>query len=200
MNLYFYPLLVFLSMAAWSAFHSWIAAPSTKERVRRIFGSQIDRYYRLVFVFAAGLTLFPILGMLILFPSQSLWVIRAPWVYLSVSIQVVSAVIVIISVIQTDPMIFVGWRQLQNPDAEEKKEMITSGLYGLVRHPQFLFSIILLWLFPYMTNLVLAFNIASTLYFLVGTFIEESKLKQHFGEKYEAYQEKVPRIIPGIKG
>jgi methanethiol S-methyltransferase len=35
-----------------------------------------------------------------------------------------------------------------------------------------------------------------TLYFYIGSFYEEKKLREMFGEEYSAYQEKVPRIFP----
>jgi protein-S-isoprenylcysteine O-methyltransferase Ste14 len=63
----------------------------------------------------------------------------------------------------------------------------------------YLFSIILFWLLPYITDLILAFITASTLYFLIGMIPEERKLVEVYGEEYQRYQEDVPRIIPGLK-
>ena len=77
--------------------------------------------------------------------------------------------------------------------------MVVSGLYRFVRHPLYFFSIILFWLFPYMTDLLLAFFLAGTLYFLLGTIPEERKLAATFGETYEKYRQEVPWMIPGTK-
>ena len=56
-----YPILVFVSMAAWGVLHTWLAAFSTKQMARDIFGKAMDRYYRLIFIAVALLTLLPIL-------------------------------------------------------------------------------------------------------------------------------------------
>lgn len=195
----FYPTLVFVSMAAWSFLHSWLAAFSTKKLARRIFGEGIRRYYRLIFVAIAILTLLPISAMLVRLPSRRLWVIPSPWVYFTVIIQFVAIFGLILIVLKTGPMIFIGLRQISNPNVERGREMVTTGFYGLVRHPLYLLNIILIWLFPYMTDLILAFVIVSTLYMIIGTIPEEQKLLEIHGEAYQRYQEQVPRIIPGLK-
>ncbi len=195
----FYPLLVFIAMAAWAVLHSWLAAFSTKDLAREIFGPGVDRFYRLVFVSIAMLTLLPILAMVALFPSQVLWRIPSPWVYLTGGVQILAILGLLIGVFHTDVMAFVGLRQLVNPDAEQDAKMVTVGLYGLVRHPLYFFGLVLIWLTPYLTDLILAFNLAATLYLVLGTIPEEKKLVSIYGRAYKAYQKKVPRIIPGLK-
>jgi protein-S-isoprenylcysteine O-methyltransferase Ste14 len=57
----------------------------------------------------------------------------------------------------------------------------------MVRHPMYLFSLILFWLFPFITDLILAFFAVSTLYFLIGMIPEEKKLVEIYCEEYERY-------------
>ncbi len=193
-----YPLTVFMAMVAWCFLHSWLAAFSTKRLARQLFGEGIERYYRLIYIVIALLTLMPILAMVLLLPGRLLWTIPPPWVYLTSALQLLALAGLFISILQIDALAFLGIRQLTNPDAERDAELVTHGTYGLVRHPLYLFSIILFWLIPFMTDLILSFVIASTLYFIIGTFPEERKLVDIYGEDYEAYQEDVPRIIPFI--
>ncbi len=54
---------------------------------------------------------------------------------------------------------------------------MTTGFYGLIRNPLFLFAILILWLTPIMTQGLLAFNILATIYFYVGARHEERSLK-----------------------
>ena len=199
MNAFIYPLLVFMAMAAWGGLHSLLAAFGTKKWVRKTFGRRICRFYRLIYVFIAILTLILILAMLALLPQRVLWIIPPPWIYVTLVIQFLAVLGIMATVLQTNVWTFIGVRQLENPKAEQESEFVREGFYRIVRHPMYFFSIVFFWLFPYMTDLILAFIIASTLYFLIGSIPEEQKLREIYGEAYEKYQEEVPRIIPGLK-
>ena len=95
---------------------------------------------------------------------------------------------------------FVGLNQvISENNLEEKNDFVVSGVYRYVRHPLYFFSLLFLWLFPVMTFNILAFNIGSTIYMLVGSFFEEKKLLVEFGSSYEKYQKETPRIIPRLK-
>lgn len=72
-----------------------------------------------------------------------------------------------------------------------------SFLYGVIRHPIMLGYIIAFWAIPVMTVGHLIFSLTTTLYILVAiNFLEERDLRKVHGEKYEAYQKKVPMLIP----
>jgi protein-S-isoprenylcysteine O-methyltransferase Ste14 len=195
---WFFPVLVFISMAVWGVLHSWLAALSTKEMVREILGKTVDRYYRILFITIAVVTLLPIFAMVIFLPSRVLWIIPSPWLYLTILIQLAAIVGIIITVLQTDVMAFMGVKQLLKPDQDHENELVIKGFYKYVRHPMYLFSLILFWLTPVMTDLVLAWVIASTLYFMIGSIPEEQKLVAKFGDDYLQYRREIPWLIPGI--
>ena len=195
----FYPLLILLLMITWSCLHSWLAAFSTKDRIYQLFGEGFQHFYRLFYVLIAIITLLPILAMVVVLPSHTLWIIPPPWLYLTLFIQLLSFIGLVITVFQVDGMAFIGLRQLVQPDVEEQEALVTRGFYKFTRHPLYLFSMIIFWLFPLMTDLILAFVIASSLYFIIGTIPEENKLIARYGQAYRDYQAKTPRIIPGIK-
>jgi protein-S-isoprenylcysteine O-methyltransferase Ste14 len=67
-----------------------------------------------------------------------------------------------------------------------------------VRHPLYLFSLLAIWPSPIMTESLLAFNAAATLYFVVGSRLEEKRLIAAFGQTYLDYQRRVPWLIPGL--
>jgi protein-S-isoprenylcysteine O-methyltransferase Ste14 len=115
------------------------------------------------------------------------------------AIQFLALVAWVDTALQTDVMRFAGLRQIRQPDPAPPDRLVISGSYRLVRHPLYLFSLVLFWLFPRMTNLTLAFFLAATLYFMLGTFPEERKLLATFGEPYRQYQRDVPWMIPGLK-
>lgn len=194
-----YGIVIFISMCAWSVLHSWLAAFSTKDLVARLAGTGVRRFYRLGFVLVAGVTLLPILAMVVFLPARVLWIIPRPWLFLTLLLQGLALAGLVFSVLQVDTLAFIGLRQLRQPDAEQQAKLVTRGFYHWVRHPLYFFSLVLFWLFPYMTDLVLAFVISGSLYFLLGTLPEEQKLTKIYGESYRQYQQDVPRIIPGLK-
>lgn len=190
------PLLVFLATAAWGALHSWLASFGTKRLARRIFGVGIDRYYRLIFVLLAVVTLLPVLALVAFLPSRVLWVIPFPWLLLTIGVQFLALVLLVATTLETDVMAFAGIRQVLQPNLEHEDKLVVKGFYRFVRHPLYFFSILIFWLFPFMTDLTLAFFLAGTLYFMIGTIPEERKLLETFGEAYRQYRREVPWLIP----
>jgi protein-S-isoprenylcysteine O-methyltransferase Ste14 len=72
------------------------------------------------------------------------------------------------------------------------------GPYRWVRHPLYLFSILMIWSCPDITGDRLLFNVMWTTWIIVGAFLEERDLAACFGETYRQYQTKVPMLIPKI--
>jgi protein-S-isoprenylcysteine O-methyltransferase Ste14 len=110
--------------------------------------------------------------------------------------QGLAALCLLVAVLQTDSLYFVGLKQL----FEEGKpgELVTGGFYKLVRHPIYTFSLLFLWLNPTMTVNSLVFYIGATLYFLIGAYFEERKLLREFGSVYAEYKAATPMLIPGL--
>jgi len=196
-------LLLVVFSAVWATVHSLLAGRPVKQRVRERFGPQTDRWYRAGFVGLTGLTLWPILPLLLFLPDRLLYAVRGPSRWLMHAGQLVAAVGIGGAVAQTGLRRFVGIDPLlgKAPEAGESHQpesLETTRFYRYVRHPMFLSSILLIWLTPTMTvNLATAYFMA-TLYFSVGTFLEETKLVQTFGEAYRQYQQQVPRLIPRL--
>src|SRR5215212_11229918 len=72
-------------------------------------------------------------------------------------------------------------------------------LYRFVRHPLYLGFLIAFWSTPSMTVAHLLFALLTTGYVLTAIRLEEKDLVTHFGEKYVAYKETAPKIIPFIR-
>jgi len=90
-----------------------------------------------------------------------------------------------------------GWRQLYH--ARQKDQLITTGLYRFVRHPQY--TGLFLGLFgegivhwPTLFSVAI-FPIIVLAYFLLARS-EERKVLEQFGDEYRAYQARVPMFIP----
>jgi protein-S-isoprenylcysteine O-methyltransferase Ste14 len=69
-------------------------------------------------------------------------------------------------------------------------------LYRWVRHPLYLWGLVFIWLTPQMTVNRLALVVGFSVYLYIGTFFEERRLVEEFGDDYREYQRQVPRLIP----
>lgn len=83
-------------------------------------------------------------------------------------------------------------------DIDEKTELKLEGPLKFCRHPIYLFSILILALRPTMDLFYLVFLISITTYFIIGSYYEEKKLVEKYGDVYKEYQKRVARIIPKI--
>lgn len=70
------------------------------------------------------------------------------------------------------------------------------GPYRWVRHPLYLFCLLIIWSCPNLTADRLLFNVLWTAWMIVGTVLEERDLVASYGEAYRDYQGKVPMLIP----
>jgi len=70
------------------------------------------------------------------------------------------------------------------------------GPYRWVRHPLYLFMIVLFWSCPSLTADRLLFNILWTIWVVIGTILEERDLVDDFGDAYRDYQATVPMLVP----
>ena len=70
------------------------------------------------------------------------------------------------------------------------------GPYRWVRHPLYLFSLILIWTGPVFTMDRLLHNVIWTIWIVFGAVLEERDLVDCFGEAYRSYQRRVPMLLP----
>ena len=70
------------------------------------------------------------------------------------------------------------------------------GPYRWVRHPVYLFSIIILWSYPTITSDRLLLNSMWTVWIIIATVLEERNMTAAFGKTYQDYQNSVPMLVP----
>ncbi len=73
--------------------------------------------------------------------------------------------------------------------------LVTTGIYGRMRHPQSLAGLLLLWARD-LTDTDIVINAVLSLYLLIGARIEDKRLLKEFGEEYARYRERVPAFVP----
>jgi protein-S-isoprenylcysteine O-methyltransferase Ste14 len=72
----------------------------------------------------------------------------------------------------------------------------TVGFYKYCRHPLMFGFLLAFWATPVMTVGHLVFALTTTAYILLGIQIEERDLARFHPERYQAYREQVPMLIP----
>jgi len=190
------PVLTFIAVVAYGALHSLLASNSVKQLFRRAFGQTSDRFYRLFFNIVGGLTFLPVLAVAALDPGQTLYQLSQPWVLLTSAGQALAVIVLLLGLLQTDSLHFLGLRQISHPEVSEQSKLVINGLYCHVRHPLYTAGLLFIWLTPVMTTSVLALNLGLTLYIIVGSIFEERRLVGEFEQAYIDYQSRVPRLIP----
>ena len=155
--------------------------------------------YRLLYNGLGALTLLPILVMVAALPDRPLYTIPAPWNLAAVVLQGLAGVGILVGMLQTGIWSFVGLKQLTDPEHNEYEQLTAVGLYRWMRHPLYSLGMVLIWLTPVMSINILAFNLAATLYLIIGAYFEERKLLKIHGVSYRNYQQNTPMFIPGLK-
>ena len=193
------PLILILSAVLYSLVHSLTASLWMKARVAHFLGAAFDRWYRLAYNLWAGISFLPILWLLAVLPDKTLYTIPRPWLFLTAIGQFMGAAIILLGILQTGALTFLGIRQAISPQRPtENTRLVTTGLYRWVRHPLYAGGYLLIWLTPIMTaNLLTVFTILS-IYLVVGAKLEEKRLVRVFGDAYRAYRAEVPMLVPRI--
>ena len=182
--------LILFSLALWGVVHSFLASHLAKD----LFGFR--RLYRLLYNVFSVISFAPILYLLVILVDSPLYQVPAPWSWVMRGGQALSALLLLVAILQTDTLSFIGLRQLV--EEEKSGQLVTRGLYKVVRHPLYLFSLTFLWLSPSMSVNSLVFNIGVTAYFIIGAYFEERKLLRDFGEAYAEYKRRTSFLIPGL--
>jgi protein-S-isoprenylcysteine O-methyltransferase Ste14 len=190
---------ILLACIGYGVFHSWLASHTVKRRAAGIVGkAAYQRFYRLFFSITGTVTALPLLALVALLPDKHIYTIGAPWVYGTLLVQGLAALALLLGVMQTGVLAFLGIKQAlaRDPANSAPDKLVVGGLYRWVRHPLYTAGLLLIWLTPLMTWNVLALNLGLTLYFLIGSVFEERKLIQQFGKAYGEYRARTPWILP----
>lgn len=86
-------------------------------------------------------------------------------------------------------------RHMKNKQ-ERPMPLKVTGAYRWVRHPLYLFSLLMIWSCPALTADRLLFNVLWTIWIVAATRLEERDLVHEFGRVYREYQAQVPMLIP----
>ncbi len=98
-----------------------------------------------------------------------------------------------------DPLGLLSLKAVLDGNALRPVPFVARGPYLHVRHPLYLFTLLLIWSIPRLTTDQLLFNVLWTAWIIVGTKLEERDLVAEFGQAYRQYQSSVPMLLPSLR-
>lgn len=144
---------------------------------------------------------------ILLIPTEDhlLYSLNSPWNYLFYILQIVSLLGLFKSIRSFDTSSFLGLKQLSAADTASfyldevgVETLVTDKLYSYIRHPLYTFSMGLLMFNPYMTLKLLIISTLIVVYFWVGSYFEELRLIDKYGDQYRDYKASTGRFLPKL--
>lgn len=182
--------ILLFALMLWGVVHSILASNFAKD----MLGG--TSFYRLGYNVFAVLSFAPIVYLMATLPDRPVYQVPVPWNTLMCGGQLLAALMLFAAFLQTDSLSFVGLRQLF--ETERSGQLVTRGLYRVVRHPLYTFGLLFIWLTPTVSQNSLTVYLGATLYTLIGAYFEERKLLRDFGDAYAEYRRVTPMLIPGL--
>ncbi|XP_065912758.1 methanethiol S-methyltransferase-like [Dysidea avara] len=174
---------------------------------RRTFKKTVETYFPEDFhkVFYNLATMMAIYAMCFLWAPlpYTIWNVTIPWLKYSILAVRLSVLLLGLNAIGAiDRLSLYGIRQalsrVKNKDPPGRK-LITTGYYGMVRHPTMSCVMAALFISPNMGSGQLLFAITMTIYIVVSVlYLEERDLIHQFGSQYEEYKKTTPAFIPSL--
>jgi protein-S-isoprenylcysteine O-methyltransferase Ste14 len=195
-------LLILLVFTLFGFIHSFLASKGIKKIIANRFGSHIA-FYRIIYNLFSFFLIY-ISYKIIPKPPIIIYDLDNPYDFIILVPQFFSLAGFIWTLRYVSVKEFLGIAQVKRwlnnqYDINELDERLTlriRGPYRYSRHPLYFFSILFLLFRPVMDLFYLTVLLCIIGYFYIGSFYEERKLVQHFGEEYKKYQKAVPRIFP----
>jgi methanethiol S-methyltransferase len=192
---------VIIGWAAFAVFHSLTVSKRYENLAQRVLGKRAyGAYHRLLFTAYSSVAFLLLVLYLRTVPDHPLYRLEGGVRILFHAAQACGVALLFWT--PWDLAEFVGVRQWKRhrtgnlPEAGRNDRLFTGKGYGLVRHPIYLGTSAILAFHPVQTRNSFLSVVLVVLYFYVGTFLEERRMVDTFGEEYRNYQKRVPRFLP----
>ena len=185
-----------LAWLAYFVLHSLLAALRPKNWLATRC-PKLMPYYRLAYNIVAGVALLPIAWLVLTYPGAMFWVWHGAFAWLANGLAFGALFGFWASLKYYDTQEFLGVRQWRsnNRQVNDGEAFYLSPFHRHVRHPWYFFSLVLIWTRD-MNAAMLLSGVLMTLYFIVGSRLEERKLRIYHGEVYRRYMQRVPGLLP----
>ncbi|MBI4745975.1 MAG: hypothetical protein HY786_05400 [Deltaproteobacteria bacterium] len=188
--------LLSLTWLLYFTVHSGLASLSAKRFVAAKWPDFMP-YYRLIFNAISLLMLIPPLWFSHSLDGPMLWKWDGAWFFVANALAIIAAIGFYWSLNYYDSSAFAGLRQLREgaKGVEEQEHFVISPLHRFVRHPWYFLGMVIIWTRD-MNSAFLVTAVAVSIYFIIGSKLEERKLIVYYGEVYRLYMERVSGLFP----
>ncbi len=188
--------MLIVSWLVYFGLHSLLASIGAKQYVASRWPRAMPAY-RLVFNVLAVVLLAVPLWLSLAGSGPWLWRWSGFAFYISLLLSMAALAGFLWSLKYYDMSEFLGLRQFseRNASVDDQEQFQLSPLHRWVRHPWYFFALVLIWTRD-MNAPTLVTAILLTLYFIIGSRLEEQKLVRYHGEIYQRYRQLVPGLVP----
>ncbi len=181
---------------AYFALHSILASLGLKQWLAKRH-PRLMPTYRMVYNALALLLLVPPLWLTFSYSGPWLWRWQGMGFWIANGLALIAVLGVFWSLRYYDGQEFLGLRQwrLHQESPLDQERFHVSPLHRFVRHPWYFLALVILWTRDMNAAWLITVSLA-TLYFIIGSRLEEAKLIQYHGEVYKQYRQKVPGLVP----
>ena len=195
MNIEYEGLILFCAVwAIYFAIHSFLASTFFKSVVQTRWPN-VMIYYRAIYNCISLVLLIPPFYLSAKLNSVQLWEWQGQWVWIANGLAGLAVLGILSTLRGYDGFAFLGFRQIKKRSTDVEADLNISFPHRFVRHPWYFFALVIIWTRNFdQISLITASMI--TLYFIIGSRLEENKLITIHGESYRKYRKRVPGLIP----
>ena len=188
----------------WCCLHSLLISRQAHNFADKLLGRN-SGIYRIVYILFSIVSLIPVLWYQFSLPQHLILKPGIPVRLIQGTLLIYSVLMFYLGARVYDMHFFLGITQWQNSKKNKPTVALpfhTDGVLAYVRHPWYSGGIALIWGFGAITDVYLLIRIILTGYLVIGTLLEDKRLKTEMGEQYSVYIRKVPMLLPwkGIVG
>lgn len=181
-----------IRLAFFCGIHSLLATPRIKNCILTRIPALLPWYrltYNVLSLILFGWVMLAWQSTTVLFVAPGLWSL------LMHGLQATALVAGLLCLKQTGLGAFLGTHRSHNTN---DLPFVTTGCYGVVRHPLYLLGILFMLLNPVITTRWLTLTLIAIPYLLLGALIEERRMVNQWGDRYRRYQQQVPFLMPAL--
>ncbi|MEJ2495256.1 MAG: NnrU family protein [Ignavibacteriaceae bacterium] len=191
-------LILISLLILWCIIHSLMIDNKFIKIVENMFKSDF-RYYRLFYNIFAIISLLPIISYSYSLPSLIYFQWEGYFIIPQACLLIIGLILLIAGLVNYNFLQFLGIQQIidkkSHTSLSKDGALKREGILNITRHPWYTAFIIILWARE-LNSTTLIINIIFSIYLVIGTYLEEKKLKFEFGEAYNNYQRDVSMLFP----